>query len=175
MHAHTTTKIHFDEHVTDTILGKALVVIAHAADDSDLRADGRFFVVEESYHLVWIEDIQDLAKELAKLCEGVCGFEISGTVDTSESAGEYKDFEFRFDGKKLKRSESPWYLLECSTLSWDDDYDAFCDDFEEGAYSREFFDRLKTEGEWYRESGVYDETAIWLSGVHMSKPKVIKF
>lgn len=50
---------------------------------------------------------------------------LEGTIDTSETAGEYMDFCVFSDNGQIKVKCSPWYMEIC--MDDIDDYESFCD------------------------------------------------
>ena len=184
MHAHTSLTLSFSDDLELDLAGQVREVVENAANDVNVyfESDGSLNF-EESYALVWYEDIVDVAKVLAGLCKGKTGFVIDGTVDTSESAGEYMDFYISFKDDVLSCESSPWYLCYNGTDCWDDDYDTFCEEFdrpedvENGVhtYSEEFFNALKTNDEWYTTNGFGCDLEIWLDGVHMDEPIQVEY
>ena len=105
-----------------------------------------------------------------------------GTIDVSESNGEYMDYVIDFRDDTLYSSNSVWYLNYCGTDMWDG-YEEFCEVFDKKediasgkhTYSEEFFNALKRNFEWYSTSGFGRKHEIWLDGVHMGKPKVVDY
>ena len=73
---------------TDEEIKKATAVLARAFDDESMCGKNRI-EIEETYQFVWVEDVAKLAELMVKNAPTISGFTISGTVDTSESSGEY--------------------------------------------------------------------------------------
>ena len=100
--------------------------------------------VNESYDVVFLDDVLNLAEELADLCPG-SSFIIKGCTDTSESAGEYMDFEVSYENEVITIKWSDWYLIV-----YPNDYENF-EEFSEaygGRYDKKMFEELKNGG-WY--------------------------
>lgn len=144
MHAHA------DFNITITKSSNAeLTKITEYIESLDLRntevsIDGNNVSVEDSYDIVFLDDIIDFVEEIAALCPNV-SFTVKGCTDTSESAGEYLDFEMKYENKKITVKWSDWYVF-----FYANDYETF-EEFSEsygGRYSEEFFNGLKY-GEWY--------------------------
>ena len=183
MHAHTDLKFCFANDVDLELVGQVYDTVADAAYDADVGFQDNVLSFAESYRLVWYEDLLEVAKTLARLCKGKTGFVMSGTIDTSESAGEYMDYRFEFKDDVLWTQSSCWYFVYYGTDAWDDNYEEFCKEFDkpedidqnQHTYSEEFFENLKGEAEWYSTNGLGCDLEIWLDGVHMDKPQEIAY
>ena len=93
--------------------------------ETDVDGNDNFdAIVEETYECVWLESIIDLAIEIIKLTPKL-GFVLSGVIDTSESAGEYMDYEIRYEDGKLVSRNSCWYLT-IDVLGYDS-FEQFCE------------------------------------------------
>lgn len=106
--------------------------------------------VEQTYDVVWLEDIQAMAAEMAKAAKG-CELTIEGLVDTSASAGEYMDFKIQYKEGKLTSYSSCWYLQD-STSFYGDDYETYCKYYEEGEEpitQEEFDDIIKNHSGYF--------------------------
>ena len=65
--------------------------------------------IEETYEVVFFEDIVDMAERIAGAAANA-ELTIEGTVDTSESAGEYMDFDISCKAGQMTTRSSDWYL-----------------------------------------------------------------
>lgn len=101
---------------------------------------------------VWIEDIQGLAIEMARVAPEI-RFSISGHIeDLSDNAGDEMDFIFTYENKKLFSQSTDWYQYIHM-----DDFDSyttfatkFCDCYGKPRYSKEDFEGFKQcADEWY--------------------------
>ena len=184
MHAHTDLEFRFANNNVDLdLVYQVYDIFASVVTDVDVGFHDFVLSFEESYRLVWFEDLVDVAKMLARVCKGKVGFTMSGTIDTSESAGEYMDYQIEFKDDVLYAQNSGWYLMYYGTDAWDDDYDEFCEEFDKPddidkdihTYSEEFFNALKDNEEWYTTNGFGCDLEIWLDGIHMGEPTVIAY
>ena len=112
---------------TDEAIKKATAVLARAFDDESMCGKNRI-EIEETYQFVWVEDVAKLAELMVKNAPTISGFTISGTVDTSESSGEYMDFIIKYENESLSVQSSCWYLIFDADEF--DDYDEFCEVYE---------------------------------------------
>ena len=174
MHAHTDMTLVISGNLDVDLAVQILSVVANEATDVDLSFDDNVLSFEESYRLVWYEDLVAVAISLAKLCEGKVNFEMSGTIDTSESAGEYMDYNIEFKENILWTQCSCWYLRYWGTEDWEN-YEEFCEEFDESddisngrhTYTKEFFEELGKHEEWFTTNGLGCDFEFWLDGVHM--------
>ena len=153
MHAHTgyDIVINGNEKEIDAIGDVLLETITDA--DFDV---GATITIDETYDCVFEDDICELAKEMARAA-GTASFEMSGVIDTSESAGEYMDFRFEFTNGRLTAAFSDWYLSNC--MECIENYEDFCEfvmDCTEEEYKTyceyEFLYTIETsEGEVYSD------------------------
>ena len=177
MHAFTNMILTFPKAIDSELHEAVYDTIAGMASDVDLDCTDNSIEFEESYRLVWLEDLVDAARKLSRLCKGKTSFTMSGTIDTSESAGEYMDYRIEFKEDMLKVRNSPWYLVYWGTNDWNDSYEDFCEQFdkeedvgaEKHTYSEEFFKKLRVAGEWYSTNGFGGKMEIWLDGIHLGE------
>lgn len=73
---------------TESEIRKATDVFAEQLWDDDL-AGKDFITIEETNQVVWLEDIIEMAKDAVKAANGITSFTIGGTIDDSESCGQY--------------------------------------------------------------------------------------
>lgn len=149
---------------TEEEIKKATAVLAVVFDDESLF--GRDCIkIEETYQFVWVQDVTKLAELMVKNAPTISGFTISGTVDTSESAGEYMNFVIKYENGVLSVQSSCWYLI----LDADefDDYDEFCEVYE--GYSEEEYEELKKCPHYILDSGDGDI----VTEVPLDDPEVI--
>lgn len=96
--------------------------------------------IEGTYEVVMLEDITNMAIEMAKKAPG-SSFTIEGVVDTSESAGEYMDFSISYaNGEVIERS-SDWYMYPESDLE-DMTYEEYLEEYDED-YSEDDFNKMQ--------------------------------
>lgn len=107
MHAYTDFQFVF----TGSKAQKQILVemLEETFGEDEIEKEGKFYMIEESYDLVFAEDIADFAIQMARNAPKA-GFVITGTIDSSESAGEYMDFRFCYENGKLTEELSDWYL-----------------------------------------------------------------
>ena len=133
---------------TEEELQKATAVLAAAFDDASLLGKD-CIPIEETYRFVWVEDIAELARQVVKTVPALAGLTISGTVDTSESAGEYMDFYIQYEAGSLTVQSSCWYvILDAEEYA---DYEEFSEEFED--YSEEDFAELRQCPHYILDSG----------------------
>ena len=68
-----------------------------------------FITIEETNQVVWLDDIVEMAKDAAKAANGITSFTIGGTIDDSESCGQYMDFLIEYKDNALTVQSSDWY------------------------------------------------------------------
>ena len=92
--------------------------------------------IEETYEVVFFEDIVDMAERIAGAAANA-ELTINGTVDTSESAGEYMDFDISYKDGLMTTRSSDWYLYpdDVEGMTYEEylaEYDSSCtkEDFE---------------------------------------------
>ena len=180
MHAHTNMNFVFSGDVDAELKSSVHQLLVNKVDDDDVYENDDSFMFEESYRLVWYEDLVAFAEEVAALCHDKVGFVMDGVIDTSESAGEYMDYHIEFADNKLMAQCSPWYLFHNGTQDWDDNYEEFCEctdteeDMKNGTHrlSEEDFEKLKEIDEWCSPSGCDFE--VWLE-VPLLEPEEIPY
>lgn len=113
--------------------------------------------IDGTYRVVWLEDIVDLCARMAKSALN-CEFSVSGTVDCSETSGEFMDFSISYQNRMLTVSSSEWYyevwLGEFESYSeyldeYGDDSDCISEDDFERLMENEFCFRLEDENNSY--------------------------
>lgn len=104
------------------VLANALELDVEDFEEDD---DGEIFV-EENYDIVWIEDLEKLASNMAKAAPG-SSFDMQGRVDCAENSGEIMEFKMSYKEHKLTILISKWFYEWCV----DDDmsYEDFCEEF----------------------------------------------
>ena len=111
---------------------------------------GRNIDVKETYDVVLLEDITNMALEMAKVASGST-FSIEGVIDTSESAGEYMNFKISYSHGKLEERSSFWYGYPNGGLE-DMSYEEYCEEYGfkyddeddyEVDYSEDDFEKMK--------------------------------
>lgn len=123
MHAYTRLNFKIDGN-KDSI--KSLVaVVRETIKDVTIGESSEFFV-DNTYDCVFEEDIEKLVVAMSTK-EPDVSFVVNGTIDTSESAGELRDFIVTYKDKNLIVEYSDWYI-ETWMESYDD-YEDFCDSF----------------------------------------------
>lgn len=145
MHAHSDYKIEI--YGADEEVANVAEVLANAFEkDEFFRFDKTDFIrdgvlnVEETYKVVFLEDITALALEMAKAAMGST-FTIEGVIDTSESAGEYMNFLISYTEGELEEKSSCWYMYPDSDLE-DMTYEEYCEDYGDD-YSEDDFEKMK--------------------------------
>ena len=81
--------------------------------------------ISGTYEVVFLDDIVDMAKKMAAAAKKI-SFSIGGTIDTSESCGQYMDFDISYEGGVLTVESSYWYALLLNIS-----YEQFCEDYYE--------------------------------------------
>ena len=103
----------------------------HIFIESDESKKEPYEIESETTHIeVAIKDWTAIASTLGR------DFTVSGTVDTSYTAGEYMDFRLEYRDKTFSAFYSDWYL-ECD-LDGYEDYEEFCEEEGELCTSEEF-------------------------------------
>ncbi len=122
---------------TEEEIKKATAVVATVFHDESLLGKD-CIEIEETYQFVWVQDVTKLAELMVKNSPNISSFMIAGTVDTSESAGEYMDFLIKYEQGSLSVQSSCWYLI----LDADEfeDYEEFSEVYE--GYSEEEYEEL---------------------------------
>ena len=83
--------------------------------------DGVRLVIEETYEVVWLEDIATVFVRIAKQIPEL-DFVVSGYVDCSENSGEFMDFGIIYQNGRLEIYSSDWEGYD--DVDFDDDGDA---------------------------------------------------
>lgn len=162
MHAHSTYTIKIDGSTED--IKKATAVLAIAFDDESIFGKDSI-EIEETYQFVFVPDIVRLAELMATNAPTISCFTISGTVDTSESAGEYMDFIIKYENGSLSVQSSCWYLIMYTDEF--NDYDEFCEVY--GGYSEEEYEELRKWPHYILNSGSGDI----VTEVPLTDPKMV--
>ena len=145
MHAHSDYTIEVKgTHEEKTVLADMLFEIfkdeSYNIFEKDVFIDCGVLNIEETYEVVRLEDITNMAVEMAKKAYGAT-FTIEGVVDTSESAGEYMDFTVSYANGEVEEKSSDWYMYPESDLE-DMTYEEYLDEYDE-KYSEEDFERMQ--------------------------------
>ena len=116
---------------------------------ADILVEGSSLEITENYTVVYIEDLMEFAENIAKLAPNA-EFAMDGTVDTSETAGEYMDFSIEYSDREVVVHYSEWYVY----LGLYDSYEDFCEEFDEvygeHRYTEEQFEELMNSDEdWF--------------------------
>lgn len=165
MHGHTSFEIKIDGN-DDNV--KAINDVIKDTITDERFDEGSEIEIEETYECVDLEEITDMAIKMAKSAADA-SFEMSGIIDTSESAGELMDFNFVYEAEKLVRKSSDWYIETC--IEDYESYDEFIDEWEDeaGDLSEEQFEELRDENEFVffveAEGGTVVMTEVPLSHV----------
>ena len=93
---------------TESEIVKATEVLADQLLEDDLIGKD-FITIEETNQVVWLDDIVEMAKDAAKAANGINSFTIGGTIDDSESCGQYMDFLIEYKDNALTVQSSDWY------------------------------------------------------------------
>lgn len=104
--------------------------------------------LEEIYGHDSLDDIEELAINIANALPNN-SFIIEGCIDTSESAGEYMNFQVEYKNKKLISKNSGWYLH-----MYPDDfenYDSFLEYYPK--FSEEEFEKFRHDDYYILDSG----------------------
>ena len=128
---------------------------SHNADYEDTHSPSiveESFMVEKTHKCVWLEDILDLANNLAYYLPGIA-FSISGHIeDFAGHIEDMMDFRITYQNKKLTSHSTCWYIH----IFMDDfaDYDAFCtavcDLYGNPRYTEEDYEGFRDcAKEWY--------------------------
>ncbi|MDY3281661.1 hypothetical protein [Dysosmobacter sp.] len=143
---------------------KATAVLAAAFQDESLMGKD-CITIEGSYQFVWVQDVVKLAELMVRNAPDLSSLTISGTVDTSESAGEYMDFLIKYENGILSVQSSCWYLI----LHADefDDYAEFSEVYQ--GYSEEEYEELRKCPHYILNSGNGD----LVTEVPLDEPEVI--
>ena len=144
MHTHTTFEVNING--SDTAIKEIAAAIREVITDEEFDVCSEI-EIEETYKCPDIEAVTDLAKKMAKCAHGA-HFELNGVIDASESAGELMDFSIIYDGSKLIRKSTDWYVETC--IEEYESYEEFMDEWEDeaGELEVEQFESLKDENEF---------------------------
>lgn len=93
---------------TESDIRKATGVLAEQLWNDDLTGED-FITIEETNQVVWLDDIVEMAKDAAKAANGINSFTIGGTIDDSESCGQYMNFLIEYKDNTLTVQSSDWY------------------------------------------------------------------
>lgn len=145
-------------------INAATKVFAEALDDDSIIGMDHI-EIEETYEVVWVESIAAMAEKAVKAAPKLKSLTISGTVDTSESAGEYMDFLIKYADKKLTVQSSCWYLAFYA----DDfeDYENFCEVYD--GFSEEEYEEMCRCPHYRLDSGEGDI----VTKVPLDEPEII--
>lgn len=145
MHAHTSFTLTFSSLPEENKKQIEDFMSRPEYDLGDVKIDNNEFKIEETYGVVFIEDVITFMKAIAKLSPD-SAFTAKGCVDTSESAGEYMDFEITFKDMILTAKYSEWYTR---VGPWD--YDSSEEFLEEHGekYDEEKYKELLSIGKMY--------------------------
>lgn len=108
MHAHNDYKITIQGH--DAAVEAIGAVLKSTITDVEFDV-GFTIEIEETYECVFEDEVCALVESMAKAAPDA-GFVMEGVIDTSESAGEYKNFRFQLADGKLTGQLSDWYCEE---------------------------------------------------------------
>lgn len=100
-------------------------------------------IFEETYEIVWLEDIVSLFEKIAEEVPKL-NFAVSGFVDCSENSGEFMDFGIIKKGERLTTYSSAW-------LGYDD-MDEDEDDLEHYSRDDRFMDAQELDEENIKEA-----------------------
>ena len=183
MRDHSELSIQILNSKSRTLANQVKSIVESYAKDAAVEKKGHLIWYDTSYKLVWFEDLQMLATDLARLCKGRADFAMSGAIDTFDSSGEYMDYRFEFQSDILSSEHSEWYTVYTGTSVWHDDYAEFCEDFDTAEdkqnkthrFSKDFFGELKNTEEWYCSKDGFGPSEIWKDGVHMRRHENIRY
>lgn len=141
MHAHTIYTINING--SSEAIKKIGQVLHDTIKDVEFEVSNSF-EINHTYDCVFEDEIEDLVESMAKAAPDTI-FTVEGTIDTSETAGEYKDFRFELNNGKLTGQFSDWYVEDY--MENFEDYEDFIQfsDFED--ITEEEYNKFKT-WEW---------------------------
>ena len=121
-------------------------------DEDDISVFEEEIEIWQTHDCVWIEDLEDLAIDIATTVPAIY-FSIKGHIeDTSDNAGDEMDFRIYYQEGKLFSQTTDWYWY----LHMDDfpDYASFCvkvcDLYGNPRYSEEDYEGFRAcADEWY--------------------------
>ena len=126
-------------------------IMAASLQDNSVAGKAEFYV-ERNYDVVWVDDVTKMAEKAVKAAPGLKLVTIEGTVDTSESAGEYMNFLIKYENGELSVASSCWYLiLEAGKF---ESYEEFCKSYT--GCSEEAFEILRQRTYYMLDSGAGD-------------------
>lgn len=138
MHAHTDYKITING--SEDAVQKIGQVLKSTITDVEFDV-GAIINIDETYKCVFEDEVCELATNMAKVAPDA-GFVMEGVIDTSESAGEYKNFRFELSGGKLCGQFSDWYTQDW--MESFEDYEDFTDCIEYENVTEEEYNKFKT-------------------------------
>ena len=103
---------------TESEVVKATEVLADQLWEDDLIGKD-FITIEETNHVVDLDEIIEMAKDVAEAATGLASFIIAGNIDESESCGQYMDFRIEYKNNTLTVQSSDWYY-EAEMVTEDD-------------------------------------------------------
>ena len=92
---------------TEEDIERATAVLAVAFDDESMVGK-ECITIEETYCYVWVDNVIQLAEQMAKISPSALYFAISGTVETYS---ECQDFLIKYSDGCLTVQRSDWYLV----------------------------------------------------------------
>jgi len=121
-------------------------------DDYDftLLQRDEYIEIYETHAYVWLEDIEDLAKEMVQISPSV-SFSIAGHIEDSEDS-DLMDFNIQYTGRKLTSQSSCWYIY--IHMDEFENYNTFCQKFSDKygnpRYTEEDYEGFRAcADEWY--------------------------
>lgn len=151
-------------------MAKALDVDPEEFEDFE-EEDGSLFI-EENYGVVWLDDLERMAIEMAKAAED-SSFTMRGRVDCAENSGEIMDFEIHYISHKIIVKNSGWF---CEFFVDEDmSFEEFCEEYgiHESQGTEEKFPKAKQSEEgaiYVLDSGQGEIVSkVELSNVHEIK------
>ena len=103
---------------TESEIVKATEVLADQLLEDDLIGKD-FITIEETNQVVDLDEIIEMAKDVAEAATGLASFIIAGNIDESESCGQYMDFRIEYKNNTLTVQSSDWYY-EAEMVTEDD-------------------------------------------------------
>ena len=97
---------------------KATEVLADQLWEDDLIGKD-FITINETNQVVDLDEIIEMAKDVAEAATGLASFIIAGNIDESESCGQYMDFRIEYKNNTLTVQSSDWYY-EAEMVTEDD-------------------------------------------------------
>lgn len=126
MHAHSSYTIVFHT-IDNATLNKYRKYLDICFWDSygNSSWDKEIYSIEDTYNFVFLEEIRDLMIAISRF-DPTVEIDIEGYIDTSESAGEYMDFNMHYENNVLTVNYSDWYLWLGYSY---ENYEEFCEEF----------------------------------------------